>query len=570
MTCRHCGKSVSLLRRLSDAEFCSPEHRRLFTEMQQHLAFARLLEAQQKLSALPKTPLNPRTGEPVTAVPVETVPRLAPPLPFSLTSYAGTSLAANNPVPEWPDWKVTPPATHLALQGDWTASVIDCEPEQLEDPTAWAHLADLPMHQVTYSRGPEVSTQVLDWPAKPMPLFALLHALHPPAPILAGWVENRPNFLELCLSFLRVTGIPGPEFLRLRPQPLSAPPLLTRWPASPLSLQNVMPSLLLQLALHDLEEEASQPTAPDLAAAQPAAALPIACGPPRAAVSVQPEASPWVPAQDPLLVDFEQPAALPALGVNGIQPLWGRLADRSPAKAGGAAFSLQPLPALQDLAPAGPIPGAVATPDALDVHSGSRGQLPQHMAAHLPLAWQSGTAAWAAPAIQAAPLQRLPYAGPEAAALKPVGQLPHEPTTGEPACPVVSRKIANQPGSHRTALVPDALLPLFASSSTTFQQPKQNVVAAWLDGEKTLGTVTVHPPAPVQLESAGGVNLQPLSPQNWHSSASTSTLQQAALPAPLPSRRPLAPGWPHELVSGLLWAPMQPAPVRILARRSKV
>ena len=55
MRCLHCGKRLSLLRKLSDAEFCSAEHRQEFQQQQSDLALARLIESQNRIDR-PRTP----------------------------------------------------------------------------------------------------------------------------------------------------------------------------------------------------------------------------------------------------------------------------------------------------------------------------------------------------------------------------------------------------------------------------------------------------------------------------------------------------------------------------------
>lgn len=49
MRCLHCGKRLSLLRKFSDAEFCSDEHRLEFQQQQSDLALARLIESQNRI-----------------------------------------------------------------------------------------------------------------------------------------------------------------------------------------------------------------------------------------------------------------------------------------------------------------------------------------------------------------------------------------------------------------------------------------------------------------------------------------------------------------------------------------
>lgn len=42
--CRMCGKALSILRRLSGSEFCTPSHKTAFLREQEELGLARLLE----------------------------------------------------------------------------------------------------------------------------------------------------------------------------------------------------------------------------------------------------------------------------------------------------------------------------------------------------------------------------------------------------------------------------------------------------------------------------------------------------------------------------------------------
>lgn len=50
MRCRYCQQRIPLLRKLTDTEFCSDEHRLLFLAEQEKLALARLVEAQQRFA----------------------------------------------------------------------------------------------------------------------------------------------------------------------------------------------------------------------------------------------------------------------------------------------------------------------------------------------------------------------------------------------------------------------------------------------------------------------------------------------------------------------------------------
>jgi hypothetical protein len=51
MRCLLCGETIGAIRRLTDAEFCSKEHRRDWTEDRSNKLVFRLLEARQRLEA---------------------------------------------------------------------------------------------------------------------------------------------------------------------------------------------------------------------------------------------------------------------------------------------------------------------------------------------------------------------------------------------------------------------------------------------------------------------------------------------------------------------------------------
>lgn len=61
MRCLHCGKKISLLRKLTDEEFCSNAHRVAFQRQQEELAFSRLTESRARLTpAVPAEPEAPK------------------------------------------------------------------------------------------------------------------------------------------------------------------------------------------------------------------------------------------------------------------------------------------------------------------------------------------------------------------------------------------------------------------------------------------------------------------------------------------------------------------------------
>ncbi|WP_321472550.1 hypothetical protein [uncultured Paludibaculum sp.] len=60
MRCLHCGRRLSLLRKFSDGEFCSAEHRQVFQQQQSDLALARLIESQNRITQPPKAKPSPK------------------------------------------------------------------------------------------------------------------------------------------------------------------------------------------------------------------------------------------------------------------------------------------------------------------------------------------------------------------------------------------------------------------------------------------------------------------------------------------------------------------------------
>jgi hypothetical protein len=60
MLCRHCGRKISLLRRLTDTEFCSDRHRADFLELEREAALARLAESGARI--IPREPPPTRKG----------------------------------------------------------------------------------------------------------------------------------------------------------------------------------------------------------------------------------------------------------------------------------------------------------------------------------------------------------------------------------------------------------------------------------------------------------------------------------------------------------------------------
>lgn len=73
MRCLHCGKKISLLRKLTDEEFCSNAHRLAFQRQQEELAFSRLTESRARL-----TPRAAAEPEPPKRISSEVAARITP------------------------------------------------------------------------------------------------------------------------------------------------------------------------------------------------------------------------------------------------------------------------------------------------------------------------------------------------------------------------------------------------------------------------------------------------------------------------------------------------------------
>jgi hypothetical protein len=76
MKCLYCGKRLALLRKLTDSEFCSDMHRRLFHQEHEKMALSRLMDAQKRFETLTGTGTETRSGNkngkgsPVNGVPL--------------------------------------------------------------------------------------------------------------------------------------------------------------------------------------------------------------------------------------------------------------------------------------------------------------------------------------------------------------------------------------------------------------------------------------------------------------------------------------------------------------------
>ncbi|MCC6367985.1 MAG: hypothetical protein IT165_31050 [Bryobacterales bacterium] len=63
MKCLYCGKRLALLRKLTDGEFCSDMHRRLFHQEHEKMALTRLMDAQKRFETLTRTGTETSNGK---------------------------------------------------------------------------------------------------------------------------------------------------------------------------------------------------------------------------------------------------------------------------------------------------------------------------------------------------------------------------------------------------------------------------------------------------------------------------------------------------------------------------
>jgi len=140
MRCLHCGKRLSLLRKFSDGEFCSAEHRHLFHQQQSDLALARLIEAQNRMDR-PRPKLPPSTkparvksSEPEPVFPmaqaVPDVQRPAARLTIFSPGLELVALGSETAVPAPPFWVVMrgfPKQDAVALGNPVTQAGGECQ-----------------------------------------------------------------------------------------------------------------------------------------------------------------------------------------------------------------------------------------------------------------------------------------------------------------------------------------------------------------------------------------------------------------------------------------------------------
>ncbi len=125
MQCLHCGKKLSLLRKLSDGKFCSDAHREAYHRQQDHLALARLIESQTgKAPAKIKDSARKARGR------SEAIPAFAPLLPQAAVWARWSRLACPRLVPESPRARLHLPESGLrpAVRGFPSFSAAEWPP----------------------------------------------------------------------------------------------------------------------------------------------------------------------------------------------------------------------------------------------------------------------------------------------------------------------------------------------------------------------------------------------------------------------------------------------------------
>ncbi|MBI3682294.1 MAG: hypothetical protein HY235_18095 [Acidobacteria bacterium] len=103
MRCLYCGKRLALLRKLTDSDFCSSLHRRLYQQEQEKMALARLVEGQRRFATLLGVPVR-EYDEPAPepqAQPENEIPSFLPqePLPQALPGIRLIESASVEQVP---------------------------------------------------------------------------------------------------------------------------------------------------------------------------------------------------------------------------------------------------------------------------------------------------------------------------------------------------------------------------------------------------------------------------------------------------------------------------------------
>ncbi len=99
MPCFYCGKRVSLVRQLTDADFCSDEHRKKYHELTR-MALSRLVESHEQVTAPPRRKGKGHAGGPRETAPIpESLEPQAPEAAGQPASRRGTAHTREEPAP---------------------------------------------------------------------------------------------------------------------------------------------------------------------------------------------------------------------------------------------------------------------------------------------------------------------------------------------------------------------------------------------------------------------------------------------------------------------------------------
>ncbi len=293
MLCRHCGRKISLLRRLNDAEFCSEIHRASFLEFERAAALARLTESGSKY-ILPEAPVQRNAAQkpdkkkargkdeipaPVAGILIE--PDQKPKLKRKV--HSGATMMGWTLIQEMPEIRFSVQARHMEL-----ASGVPLQTQ----PARAAHLVQITPAAIST----EVARSEEEMAA---PELAPMLGIADPTPARgmtgwaaaeAAWMEepSSPGLLRLCQAVgtsqpvespVARIAVSGPVRADMALASVAAGPGFrsAEWGAEPVStMMGAMRPDLLQALMAELEPAACPA---DVVEAAPAAEAETECEP---------------------------------------------------------------------------------------------------------------------------------------------------------------------------------------------------------------------------------------------------------------------------------------------------
>ena len=211
MRCLHCGKKISLLRKLTDEEFCSNAHRAAFLKQQEELAVFRLSESRTRLnSSLPPPPGPPKRISPAVADSI--TPPAAGPLPQPNRAVGRRRIQVPWRAFLIHDWETAAPSSPLRIlrSGFPAPDILSWDAAFRAPEAGLPDFVPAPLALESPPRLPGLPLVQLEPPAPPV---------EPAPPPLAEGLLPLEGFLALgggLLPVLRIAGSPG------GPLPLSA------------------------------------------------------------------------------------------------------------------------------------------------------------------------------------------------------------------------------------------------------------------------------------------------------------------------------------------------------------